>query len=186
MSDEARALEIFRSDKDYYPFTKYFLNLRRKVLDFHRDSHHYSHMNKRNSVIAWLCDESGHHVNKFLLQIEEYSSIFQKLFAGELPDKREPIQQGKNEDHIFGTWLSNPENIDQEFVDASYIKFNEWKLSTQKGVLRKIDYILSKPFGGLCTSKKLNAKYVQFLKANRASLIEFNYSTSIRWLDQMK
>lgn len=136
---EADCREFFLRDNEFRIFVEIFNTLRRKYKDFFRDIDFYKGFNKTDSVLLWLCDESSHHVVKFVTQVDSYIKIFVELRSGNTVDTSVLIQPSVDpkRDHILADMFDGTSD-----VDATHAKFITWAEATRNGVLKKLDKLL--------------------------------------------
>ena len=175
-------MEDIKRDRVLRNYVKYFVAMKRDPNAYIKESEEfYGNIKPSDRPIIWLCDESGHHVDKFLTVVEKYDESFKFLEINKRLVLDSPIQPSGNPslDHIFGDYQSiNIENFD-DYVAA----FDYWKKATRKGILKKIDYILNNPFRAVTkVDGYLNYKYQKFLKINRQKLMEFDNKIKYKWM----
>lgn len=175
-------IDELRKDPILRNYAKYFVALKRDPAIFEREAREfYKDVNPRDLPVIWLCDESGHHVDKFLVMVEKYEESFCVLRCRrELPSDFCPIQKVGGADHIFGNFLE----VDPAMYHLYRKKFEDWKKSTKNGLMRKIDYILNNPFKNV--EQTLDIKYKSFMRTNRQKLIDFDNSIPARWMAEFE
>lgn len=177
------SIEKLRKDPILCNYVKYFVALRRDPKIFELESREfYRGVNPRDLPIIWLCDESGHHVDKFLVMVQKYEESFHTLkHQRALPPDFCPVQKiAEGVDHIFGDF----EKVSSDGYDNYWEKFENWKKSTRKGLLKKIDYILNNPFPDV--DHLLDIKYKTFMRTNRQKLIDMDNNVYARWMAEFE
>lgn len=172
-------MEEFNKNKTFRKYNEIFFSLKRKREDFIRDIDYYAHLSDDEKVISWLCDESSHHIHKFLLQTKEYEKLFEQMLNGSIDRSKlrtDPIQKSHKSDldHILGDFFINEnKNLDKNFYNESVEKYHEWKECTKNGLLRKLDILMK---------RNIPKGYKLFLKVNRDALVGFDDETCIKWM----
>ena len=176
-------IDDLRRDPILRNYVKYFVALKRDPAIFEREAKEfYKDVNPRDLPVIWLCDESGHHVDKFLVMVQKYEeSLCSLRCRRELPSNFCPIQRvGEGIDHIFGNFLE----VDPNDYYSYREKYENWKKSTKKGLMKKIDYILNNPFRNV--NHLLDFKYKSFMRTNRQKLVDFDNRVSARWMAEFE
>lgn len=167
--------KAFEQDQILCKYVKYFQDLKRNPETYLRESEiYYKDVSKRERPIYWLCDKSGHHTDRFLASVERYENAFEHLRTHSSMVLICPIWEeygNKERDHIFG----DIKNIEGDKYFTYRIKYEQWRDSTRKGILNKIEYMLANPIRKITGVKTgLNRRYQDFLLFNKNRLVDYD------------